>query len=339
MEVWWAVLDDATTPGCAVRHGYPIRDGDNMPRHINCFVPETEIQGQLLAATRMLYTGYMRKIKTRLGHCITVTANHPVVTSMGIKPAKLLHKSEYLLAYDTRDEQRPSSQLNPVLFPNDKEYRPAMIAEVFETFLKAGTLRFSGRTSGDFDGDAKLGQGEIEIVTIDRKLSNASNFTPSEDLERLAFKASQLAQGFHAGQGNTLPMTLTIPSASHSLMHRIQIGLQVAAKSPAELRRVGLTTNLDVMLAEALTEDATTDCKVLANLRCRLPGLIQFDEIVEILDFDFSGHVYDLQSATGVIVANNLLMGQCRCTPAIFPADTDLDPFKAEAMAWLQDNG
>src|SRR5205823_2916288 len=35
-EVWWAELDEDTTPGCAARHGFPIRGDDIPPRHINC---------------------------------------------------------------------------------------------------------------------------------------------------------------------------------------------------------------------------------------------------------------------------------------------------------------
>lgn len=37
MKIWWCILDDATTPGCAARHGYPTsRVGDDLPRHFNC---------------------------------------------------------------------------------------------------------------------------------------------------------------------------------------------------------------------------------------------------------------------------------------------------------------
>ncbi len=37
MEIWWAELDDATTPGCLARHGRPINElGERPPRHFNC---------------------------------------------------------------------------------------------------------------------------------------------------------------------------------------------------------------------------------------------------------------------------------------------------------------
>lgn len=37
IEVWYAVLDDETTPGCAARHGFRIEEDDEEPpRHINC---------------------------------------------------------------------------------------------------------------------------------------------------------------------------------------------------------------------------------------------------------------------------------------------------------------
>jgi 8-oxo-dGTP pyrophosphatase MutT (NUDIX family) len=37
VQVWWATLDDSTTPGCAARHGKKISEvGDLPPRHTNC---------------------------------------------------------------------------------------------------------------------------------------------------------------------------------------------------------------------------------------------------------------------------------------------------------------
>ncbi len=37
LEIWWAELDDKTTPGCLARHGRPINElGDRPPRHTNC---------------------------------------------------------------------------------------------------------------------------------------------------------------------------------------------------------------------------------------------------------------------------------------------------------------
>jgi len=34
-QVWWATIDERSTPGCVARHGFPI-DGDTPPRHFNC---------------------------------------------------------------------------------------------------------------------------------------------------------------------------------------------------------------------------------------------------------------------------------------------------------------
>ncbi len=34
-EIWWAKLDEDSTPGCVARHGYPIGD-EIIPRHYNC---------------------------------------------------------------------------------------------------------------------------------------------------------------------------------------------------------------------------------------------------------------------------------------------------------------
>jgi hypothetical protein len=51
----------------------------------------------------------------------------------------------------------------------------------------------------------------------------------------------------------------------------------------------------------------------------RFPALVAADQVVEVVDFQFAGHVYDLQSFGGWIVADGAFVSNCRCylTPVL----------------------
>ena len=69
LEVWWAMLDNRTTPGCAARHGRALNEiGDRPPRHYNCrctialFPGETDLEEYRAQADSWLSSrGYSRR--------------------------------------------------------------------------------------------------------------------------------------------------------------------------------------------------------------------------------------------------------------------------------------
>jgi hypothetical protein len=44
--------------------------------------------------------------------------------------------------------------------------------------------------------------------------------------------------------------------------------------------------------------------------------LVASDKVVKIRNFNFSGHVYDLQSIEGLYIANSIVVKNCRCALA-----------------------
>jgi hypothetical protein len=53
----------------------------------------------------------------------------------------------------------------------------------------------------------------------------------------------------------------------------------------------------------------------LRNTKSRLFRKISFDDILNIENNNFSGHVYDLQLSNSIYFANGVLKHNCRCTP------------------------
>lgn len=66
------------------------------------------------------------------------------------------------------------------------------------------------------------------------------------------------------------------------------------------------------------TKDAVqawlADADFLAQLRDRFASDVAVDPVVHIRKYNWSGHVYDLQSVGGFIVANNIFCSNCRCS-------------------------
>jgi len=63
-------------------------------------------------------------------------------------------------------------------------------------------------------------------------------------------------------------------------------------------------------LADRLDADAISPCERDHGFA----GLVVLDDIVEIRRFRYSGHVYDLQTTTGLVIANDILSSNCRAT-------------------------
>ena len=65
---------------------------------------------------------------------------------------------------------------------------------------------------------------------------------------------------------------------------------------------------------EPLSELVLAQSNGVAEARKRLPGLVLPDEVVRVERRHFSGHVYDLQSPRGWIVASGIVTSNCRCS-------------------------
>lgn len=86
--------------------------------------------------------------------------------------------------------------------------------------------------------------------------------------------------------------------------------------------RFGSGSDSDSVLSKNTIENVPTASRLFSQLIKACPGLIARDEVIEIVEFDFSGHVYDFQTETGIIFANGLMVHNCRCR---FRALSDAD--------------
>lgn len=341
--IWWAIVDGpesrTSTPGCVARHGRKISEiGASPPRHINCFPGAVSVRGQFVAGARFLYAGQVLEIKTALGHTLAVTPNHPIATMRGFQPAHRLKKGDYVLAYRGGLEEHPPTLLHPRQSPDNKQDGPAAIEQVFQALRRRGSTTTAGYVPSHFDGDAVQGHGDIDVVTIDGALGEECQAQGCEDQRQLALEASELVLSSHACHGEVLLVNGRVRSAL-SGSQRSSVRVQVAGKTPSQACRVGLTTQLDILVLKVADEHAVRDAGFFAEIHQRAAGAVLLDQILEIRDYTFRGYVYDLQSLSGLIIASNLLTSNCRCQVIPIPRATDLSDERAKADAWLGAHG
>ena len=69
-----------------------------------------------------------------------------------------------------------------------------------------------------------------------------------------------------------------------------------------------------------------------------IPGQIFLDEVVNIVVSDYSGHVYDLQELSGLMIANGLIASNCKCSTITVLVDEDGNILNKRILDRAQEN-
>lgn len=127
-------------------------------------------------------------------------------------------------------------------------------------------------------------------------------------------------QALRFGAASRLDVGFDEPSSDRQAVHSKVIGdllLRVTGDVPsndggvverAAVSSYGVTGNL-----EPLVERSLRDADGSGDRRGALSGIVSLDEVVGVQRREWSGHVYDLQSPRGWIVADGIFTSNCRC--------------------------
>ena len=148
--------------------GEPFSNGMRHPHEpgapaelvVNCLPGDQRVAGAVIAASKAWYSGAMVEIETEHGHRLTVTINHPVLTSRGFVRAGALREGDNVLC-EPLDVHRRSARWDV----QDKD-SPPTIEQVFDSIAAQGSSLRSVPGRRDFYGDARFFKGEVEVVTL-----------------------------------------------------------------------------------------------------------------------------------------------------------------------------
>lgn len=333
-----AVNDDRTRPthraldGIVYPANHPFWDTHFPPWGFNCFLPGTKIEGRFQLGFRSWYDGKAVEITTRSGNRMRVTGNHPILTVNGFIAANALKQGDNVLSYVGGRERRLQSNGRrkssvgisrtmqaDVLSPNENENNSPMIVEqVFGSLLEFGDVARFPVTPNDFHRDARFGNGYVEVVNANGKLRN---HVQSDELQSTqnsvlkfmdtAFSAKNSFGAFRSGGESVGTSASGIPRGAALTQNTNGSFFDT---SPLNLFLVGTASQINASRKQITSDFGTREAEFAAELQNRYSALVTADEIVEVRNFDFCGHVYDFQTEGGWIVADGIFASNCRCT-------------------------
>ena len=324
------VDDDRARPthkaafGIVLRADHPFWKHAYPPFGYNCLLPGTVVRGVFRGASRARYAGKAIELTTAKGRRLSVTANHPVLTTRGFVPARELREGDELVSY--RDE--PGVAPLGDRAKRDEHHAPATVEEVFGALAETGGPLFTRARSDDFHGEAKRFRGEVEVVGSYANLPREWEPAPGDELPELALEEANEAH-LSAGTRSTALGAVLLPTASDPRLptlslHSAAVGLQ---RLPFQELRVAAPAQLDAVLTEDASEGRTRDAGLVGELLERGSGEVTRDQVRSVREFEFCGHVYDLQSSTGWYAAGSVVVSNCRCRVV------------ARTIAWMKSNG
>lgn len=281
---------------------------------VNCFLPGTRVRGDYVGGLEAWYSGPAREIETRRGVRLAVTVNHPVLAPSGWIKAGDLREGDHLIGDDSDVWDRR------LLHDEHDQDMPAAIEDVLQSLAPDRRLLLPMVTALDLYGDGAFIEGEVEIVLTDRALQNGMEASAHKaggnlGLVETGLVTSDLTRD-GAGHLDRVRIALAAPCLVGSRDEGAPLGLGEGGH--AKMHRGASSAQGDSGPPESLGHQRAT---VSSSERYRLDGLaatVRLDEVVKVTDFHYAGHVYDLQSVDGVIMAEGIACSNCRCTSAMW---------------------
>lgn len=373
--------DHAAMEGRAYPTGHPIWDEWTPPCGYSCFLPGTVVGGAFVAGLRAWYAGPTIEIETRGGHRLRVTANHPILTTAGWRPAQALCQGDEVLVERGNVETRASGG-------EHDHQAPTVVEDVFEALAAQGTRTRAHPLPLDLHGDAGSVEGEIDVVRADGLLRHDADPAGAQGCDQVALATADarhppLAHALHRlGEGEPcspglLPAAVGAPGGEALTSDDGWVVRAALQAGPLEPLRFGRAANLHARADEHAKQGGTGDpglvrellqavpgdvapdeIRPVAELRCEASegrvalgqdahalrsqgtldslsavperpheggdvgrGFVARDEIVRVERTEWRGHVYDLQTTIGWLMAGGIVSGNCRC--GIIPASRE----------------
>ena len=288
------------------------------PNGYNCFPGDTLVQGKFATAVRALYTGQLVKLVTQSGRELTVTPNHPLLTSDGFAAASSVRQGQYVVAYHSVVEASMVGEVNP-------QNAPTAIEQVFDALLVRhgpDAMQRFRPVAEDFNGDGVRFKREVDVVSADRELLRALKARGAEHVADRIFTAPLVPAGAH-DSGSALgdlgvasgAAAAAVPRAGALSLHGSGIELE---RAPLEQLSFGLAADVNASLYESALQGRTADASLVGQLLERYPASVFLDQVVSVDRAWFHGFVYDLESPErGWLVANGVFASNCRCSAVL----------------------
>lgn len=319
------------------------------PLGFRCFLPQTRIEGAVMAGIRRWHDGPAVEISLRSGRKLAVTSDHAILTGRGWLLAKHIRKGDHCAS---RRRVINGSTMDAV---NDRD-APARADDLFQA-IRSNALAGVEGLSLQFDDQTGAGQGKIDVAFANSGLADkmrakligqhpfvgaasrpvhhpigglsavqdgigeayprhsgqASDFAFA-DAERFADSAHGSIRG--GGQFTETGLCFGVPIARHLPRHPalpLSASRRFLNGLPLDDFRLGSSAQDDALFGELARDGSAADAGLFGKIVDTDTFGIERDEVVDIREFNFCGHVYDFQTEEGVVLADEVVAHNCRC--------------------------
>lgn len=325
MQLEWSAALERACEICGAMDGQRITPGAGQftalgvsvahpPAHPNCFPVGTVVRGAFVAGLQARYAGEMVEVRTASGKRLALTANHPVLTSGGMVAANRLRQGMQAFsdALGTGDPS-PLGRVN-------EHHGPAGIDEVLRALRREGATGSLAPSAGDLHGDGAGVHDNIDVVWSDGVLPIDAVPHASQGRTDLVFEVAAIQEPIVPGLRPGDLGFQGVNSTASGGVRRCNLPHSGGAvhDGPLQPLRVGSPPQFNATFAERSGERGSADAGDVADALERCAGRIVQDEIVEVRDYHFDGHVFDLQSTSGLMVAGGIVTSNCRCVATLY---------------------
>lgn len=306
--------------------------GYNHPNAILGDDQEIDTLAGAVGASKGTYRGPAVTISTARGNRVTVSPNHPVLTSRGWVTAQTLREGDHV--FGPRERGRVPVRGFTTAHVDDVQTTPE---DVFAALEVVGT-RTSGPAAGhNFDDDRQFLQGEVHVVTTDGcllpvpdpeviKETGEVRFVwtdtdplpvPSGSAEGVSLRGLGMGVGRPLSDSDTAGEQVT---AQGGVRHAEDGGEFLTGRA-AEVQG-DQPVHIDGFPApqvhpggyEGGPHGRVGDSQEPGTVALAVPGGIESDQVVSVKVVEFSGHAYDFQTVDGVYSVGGVILHNCRHT-------------------------
>jgi len=296
------------------------------PYGFRCFLPGTLVSGKFEGGSKAFYSGPAIEINTRDGARLSITINHPILTPHGWLPAYSLREGDDLFsdhinidAFDASQQSvsTPFSSRRAV----HNQQMPAFIEDVFDAISSKAKCSVSSEWSPlNFHGDARWFKGDIHIIPADRLFLNDALQKPPQcagdviDMETPSTSSLTLDRFCFRTHDRFCidPFRGGIPGGSALALQDHSVIAAPTSHLPLVLLSIGPAADWDAPLLKEVDNSAIVNAINLGQFTRATSGAIRLDKVRGVRRFEFTGHVYNLESKTGYIIANRVVTSNCR---------------------------
>ena len=296
--------------------------GTNFPPfHPWCVIPDTKIIApDIEAITKSWYSGDVIKITTANGGRLTVSPNHIVLTSRGWVRAKHLIKGDKVVHYC--GWRKSLSESDPA-----HDNSVPTVEELFASFVESGTVSPVSvpATSEDFKGDVVV-NSKIDIINIDSELRNKLNASFDKFIGDIPFVGASISSKVKLSAHSCLELLLAGAGlAADGIMSGLNVSKVLLSGSFTHHELIGFRnpSDYDARIFKSTRDSGTGNAKDIGEFIDAFPGIVEFDDLINVERDSFIGHVYDASSLSTLYIANGIITSNCRCTFDIVVDDWD----------------